>query len=40
MSTYHVVQWYLDHPDWVDHVTSGEYRQWVGKQYGVGHANH
>ena len=33
------VQWYLDHPDWVAHVTSGEYRQWVGKQYGGGHAN-
>ncbi|MBN2679568.1 dTDP-glucose 4,6-dehydratase [Acidithiobacillus montserratensis] len=28
------VQWYLDHPDWVAHVTSGEYRNWVGKQYG------
>ncbi|MGE0048847.1 MAG: GDP-mannose 4,6-dehydratase [Acidithiobacillus sp.] len=28
------VQWYLDHPDWVAHVTSGAYRQWVGKQYG------
>ncbi len=33
------VQWYLDHSEWVDHVTSGEYRQWVGKQYGGDHAN-
>jgi dTDP-glucose 4,6-dehydratase len=29
------VQWYLDHPDWVEHVTSGAYRQWVGQQYGA-----
>ena len=28
------VQWYLDHPQWVAHVTSGEYRMWVDKQYG------
>jgi dTDP-glucose 4,6-dehydratase len=28
------VQWYLDHPDWVQGVTSGEYRKWIGKQYG------
>ncbi|MBL0422817.1 dTDP-glucose 4,6-dehydratase [Ramlibacter sp. AW1] len=28
------VQWYLDHPDWVAHVQSGEYRQWVALQYG------
>ncbi len=27
------VQWYLDHQDWVRHVTSGEYRNWVEKQY-------
>jgi dTDP-glucose 4,6-dehydratase len=29
------VQWYLDHADWVEHVTSGEYRRWVGRQYGA-----
>jgi dTDP-glucose 4,6-dehydratase len=29
------IQWYLDHPEWVAHVSSGEYRQWVDKQYGV-----
>ncbi|MDP3863569.1 MAG: dTDP-glucose 4,6-dehydratase, partial [Rhodoferax sp.] len=23
------VQWYLDHPDWVAHVQSGAYRDWV-----------
>ncbi len=28
------VQWYLSHQDWVEGVTSGNYRQWVGKQYG------
>jgi len=27
------VQWYLDNPDWVSHVQSGAYRQWVSKQY-------
>ena len=27
------VQWYLDNQDWVNHVTSGEYRNWVEKQY-------
>lgn len=29
------VQWYLDNRDWVERVTSGAYRQWVGMQYGV-----
>ena len=28
------VQWYLDHPDWVANVTSGNYRQWVDLHYG------
>ncbi len=27
------VQWYLDHQDWVESVTSGAYREWVGRQY-------
>jgi dTDP-glucose 4,6-dehydratase len=27
------VQWYLDHRDWVEGVTSGEYRQWVALNY-------
>ena len=27
------VQWYLDHPDWVAHVQSGAYRDWLQKQY-------
>lgn len=27
------VRWYLDHQDWVNNVTSGAYRDWVGKQY-------
>ncbi len=29
------VQWYLSNQEWVDLVTSGSYRQWVGKQYGA-----
>jgi dTDP-glucose 4,6-dehydratase len=29
------VQWYLDHADWVAHVKSGSYRDWVAKQYGT-----
>lgn len=28
------VQWYLDHPEWVAHVQSGDYRAWVDKHYG------
>ena len=27
------VQWYLSHEDWVGHVQSGAYRDWVQKQY-------
>jgi dTDP-glucose 4,6-dehydratase len=27
------VAWYLEHPNWVSHVTSGEYRQWLDKNY-------
>lgn len=27
------VQWYLDHQDWVADITSGEYRNWIRKQY-------
>ena len=29
------VQWYLANSEWVANVTSGQYRQWVGKQYGA-----
>ena len=28
------VRWYLEHQDWVGNVTSGEYREWVGRNYG------
>lgn len=28
------VQWYLDHPDWVQRVQSGAYRDWVARHYG------
>ena len=27
------VRWYLDNPDWVAHVQSGAYREWVSQQY-------
>jgi dTDP-glucose 4,6-dehydratase len=27
------IQWYLENPAWVEHVTSGAYREWVGLQY-------
>ena len=32
------VQWYLDHPDWVANVQSGDYRDWVSQQYGAAEA--
>jgi dTDP-glucose 4,6-dehydratase len=27
------VRWYLEHQDWVNNVTSGEYKNWVNKNY-------
>ncbi len=27
------IQWYLDNPEWVEHVTSGAYREWIDLQY-------
>jgi dTDP-glucose 4,6-dehydratase len=33
------VQWYLDHQDWVQSVTSGSYRQWIKKQYSASEAS-
>jgi dTDP-glucose 4,6-dehydratase len=27
------VEWYLEHEEWVSHVTSGDYRRWVATQY-------
>ena len=27
------VQWYLDHQEWVAHVQSGSYREWISTQY-------
>ncbi|WP_168880114.1 dTDP-glucose 4,6-dehydratase [Rhizobium sp. P28RR-XV] len=29
------ITWYLENQDWVRNVTSGAYREWVGKQYEV-----
>jgi dTDP-glucose 4,6-dehydratase len=28
------VRWYLDNPDWVASVRTGEYRQWIEQNYG------
>jgi len=28
------IQWYLNNPEWVQHVTSGQYRNWLEKHYG------
>ena len=28
------VQWYLSHGNWVEEVTSGSYRAWIGQNYG------
>jgi dTDP-glucose 4,6-dehydratase len=28
------IDWYLEHADWVEDVTSGGYRAWIQKQYG------
>jgi dTDP-glucose 4,6-dehydratase len=30
------VQWYLDNPEWVRHVQSGAYRDWVQSHYAGG----
>ena len=27
------VQWYLTNPEWVAHVQSGAYRQWLERNY-------
>ncbi len=27
------IQWYLDNPEWVESVKSGEYREWIARQY-------
>lgn len=29
------ITWYLDHPDWVESVTSGAYRNWLTLNYGA-----
>jgi dTDP-glucose 4,6-dehydratase len=29
------VRWYLAHTDWVDHVQSGAYREWIARHYGA-----
>jgi dTDP-glucose 4,6-dehydratase len=29
------VQWYLENPEWVRSVQTGEYRKWIEKQYGT-----
>jgi len=27
------IQWYLDNPAWIEHVTNGTYREWINLQY-------
>jgi len=27
------VKWYLNHPQWVNNITSGEYKNWVNQNY-------
>ncbi len=29
------VRWYLDHPDWVTHIVSGDYQAWTAQNYGA-----
>jgi dTDP-glucose 4,6-dehydratase len=29
------VRWYLGHPEWVEQVTSGTYRNWIDENYGA-----
>ena len=33
------VRWYLDHPDWLASVTSGDYLRWISTQYAPSAAN-
>ncbi len=28
------VNWYLEHKEWVDHILSGEYKNWISANYG------
>jgi len=29
------IDWYLDHPEWIESVQSGAYRDWIATQYGT-----
>ncbi len=29
------INWYLTHSEWVEHVSSGQYQQWIQQNYGV-----
>ncbi|MCO5045678.1 MAG: dTDP-glucose 4,6-dehydratase [Verrucomicrobia bacterium] len=29
------IQWYLDHPQWIQRVRSGEYQKWIASHYGA-----
>jgi dTDP-glucose 4,6-dehydratase len=33
------VQWYLDNQDWVKNVTSGDYKNWIEKNYSTANAS-
>ena len=28
------IQWYMDNPEWVAHIRSGEYQSWMEEHYG------
>ena len=28
------VKWYLSHPEWIEHILSGEYKNWISENYG------
>ena len=32
------IRWYLEHPDWIEHVTSGAYQQYYARMYGSAQA--
>jgi dTDP-glucose 4,6-dehydratase len=29
------IRWYLEHQEWVSRIQSGEYRDWIRRQYGA-----
>lgn len=31
----HTVRWYLENPNWIKHITTGSYQDWIHKNYGM-----